>query len=505
MLIKWVWRSMLFVLLIGGLVLLWVDHQIAKTRGTFTEVIDTKGLYHTYSGIVIRNVHTLAPDGTHFIPNQNVVLKDGMITSIKQDSVAEKGLMVVEGKGKYLIPGLVDSHVHLRHSKNDLFLYLANGVTGIREMSGNLTHLQWKEEIQQGALGPRMYVASEKVNSKSGLAAHFETWTRARINYATEDQAAKKIQALASKGFDAVKIGSFINREMYAATIRQAGLYQLPAIGHIPYSVGLDSIYHSGQAEVAHIEELTKGVIWKFGGYHAGNADEFLRFMREQSDDIAIQLLNNKISVTSTLSLMESLPDQKLKLESVLKSIPLEYVNPAIVKGTSITSGWLPGNNHYEESEEVKANPEQGKASVTFWKTYVEALYIMIEALLKHDVPIMAGTDTNIPPMVPGFSLHDELASLAQAGLSHEQVLYSATVAPGAWMQSNTGKIQEGYHADLVLLTRNPLEDIQNTRSIESVFAGQCWMDKHQITQILASIGAVNATERKFDITEFVE
>ncbi|MEM6806199.1 MAG: hypothetical protein AAF696_32675, partial [Bacteroidota bacterium] len=353
-LLKWGIRLLLFLLFTAAIAIFWVNHQFAKTRGELTEVIDTNGLYNSYPGIIITHVNILSPDCTHFLPDQHIVLKKGIISSIHQDSIFEEGLRVIDGRGKYLIPGLVDSHVHLRLSKNDLYLYLANGVTSIREMSGNLTHLSWKKEIEEGALGPRMFVASEKVNSKSGIAAYYESWTRARINYATEEEAAEKIRELKEQGFDAIKIGSFINKEMYEATIKYAQQNELPAIGHIPYSIGIDSSYHKGQNEVAHIEELTKGVIWKYGGYNADNAEEFLQYLREGSEEIAIKLRQHQISVTSTIFLMESLPDQKLNYDSLIKEFPIEYINPGMFEGTPITPGWIPGKNHYEESEEVR-------------------------------------------------------------------------------------------------------------------------------------------------------
>lgn len=499
--IKWGLRSLLFLLLTGGLVIIWVNHQFAKIRGSLTEVIDTKGLYNSYEGIIITNVQLLAPDCTHFVPDQHVVLKEGIIAAIHQDSIFEEGLSVIDGEGKYLIPGLVDSHVHLRSSKNDLYLYLANGVTTIREMTGNLSHLAWKAEIARGALGPRMFVASEKVNSKSGVAAYFEEWTRTRINYATEEAAAEKIRKLKEQGFDAIKIGSFINKKMYEATIKYAHQNDLPAIGHIPYSVGIDSFYHKGQDEVAHIEELTKGVIWKYGGYHAEKAEDFLQYLREQSEEIAIQLHQNNTPVTSTLFLMESLPNQKLDYETLIKEVPIEYINTGILEGSPITPGWLPGQNYYEEAIEVKNDPIKRKNSRIFWETYAKALHIMIEALHKYEVPILAGTDTNIPIMVPGFSFHDELLSLSRTSLTNTEVLYAATAAPAIWAKTNTGMIKIGYKADLLLLNQNPLEDIQHSRSIEAVFVDKHWINKMQVKQILESVKKVNEASREKDIS----
>lgn len=500
---RWGLRLFLLLILIGGLTLLWVNHQLKKIQGSFTEVIDTSNLYNPYSELVIKNVQILSPDCTHFIPNQRVILKDGIISAIQADSIQVSHLPVIEGNGKYLVPGLVDSHVHLRNSKNDLYLYLANGITGIREMSGNLTHLNWKKEIQAGALGPQMFVASEKVHSKEGLAGLFDSWTRGRINYTNEEEAAKKIKQIHEAGFDAIKISSFINKEMYDATLRIAKPYEIPVIGHIPFSVGLYEVYHSRQSEIAHIEEIVKSMIWGYGGYDAHTAEPFLNFLLSKSDSIAISLREKDIAVTSTLWLMESIPHQKLNLDSIISEVPLEYANPALVEGTILAPGWLPGTNYYEEPEDVITDRNKRAFSQMYWDTYVKAIHVMTRMLAKNKVLLMAGTDANTALTIPGFSLHDELESLTKSGLSNSQALFSATVAPGIWTQSNTGKIQEGFQADLVLLSQNPLENIRNTRSVEAVFSGKNWMDQDQLTQILSAVLEANEQNRSFDLNEF--
>ncbi|GEM50798.1 hypothetical protein EB1_05880 [Empedobacter brevis NBRC 14943 = ATCC 43319] len=105
--------------------------------------------------------------------------------------------------------------------------------------------------------------------------------------------------------------------------------------------------------------------------------------------------------------------------------------------------------------------------------------------------------------MVPGFSLHDELQSLSESGMTNAQALYAATAEPGSWMKNNTGKIKAGYNADLVLLSKNPLEDIKNTKTIEYVFFGKNWIDKVQIAAILKAIEEANNANRNIKIDEY--
>ena len=108
----------------------------------------------------------------------------------------------------------------------------------------------------------------------------------------------------------------------------------------------------------------------------------------------------------------------------------------------------------------------------------------MTKALVDNKVTIMAGTDANVATVVPGFSLHNELESLSKSGMTNAQALYSATVAPSNWMKSNTGKIKIGYNSDLVLLSKNPLDDIKNTKTIEYVFFDKYIIDKTHFATI---------------------
>jgi len=143
-------KLILLLITISIIVFLWVNRQLKKSRGSFTDLSIAHEVVKPYSKIILKNVNILSPDCTQFIPNKNVVLQDGIIKSINSDSIFDNSITVIDGQGNYLIPGLVDSHVHLRDSKNDLLLYLTNGITYIREMSGNMNHKKWKNEIKQG-------------------------------------------------------------------------------------------------------------------------------------------------------------------------------------------------------------------------------------------------------------------------------------------------------------------------------------------------------------------
>ena len=491
------------ILLVAGF--LFVDYELNKILGGSVEHVDASSMITTATSYQINNVNILSEDCKEFIPAQNVLIENGTIKSISDSTTTIKTFAtVIDGTGKYLIPGLVDSHVHLFESKNDLLLYLVNGITYIREMKGSTTILQWKEEIKNGGIGPRMFVSSPSIYSEEGLKGYYTAWTRQCINYTNEEDARKEIKQIKERGYDAIKMYGFVNREMFEATIKIAKEYSIPVLGHIP-NVDLDVMYTSGQKEIAHIEELIKKTIIDFGSLVSKDPDGYLKYLNEHADEIAIKLKENDISVQSTMWLMESFIDQSIDLESILKKVHLKYANAAIVEGTIVHKlGWLPDGNRYKASDNVLNNSELRDIRYIYRKTYAEAMHIMCRALIKHNVIILAGTDSNVPVAVPGFSLHRELESLNNSGMTNAQTLYAATVAPNESMKSNSGKIKVGFNSDLVLLSKNPLEDIKHTRSIENVFFNKRMIDKIQIGEILKAIEEANEKSRTKDISKYL-
>lgn len=488
------------VIVIG--VFIWADNELNMVLGKSTEVVDVSSMIKPSKTIQIKNVNILSEDCSTFIKNQDVILKDGVIIQIGKNQLQDSNTEIIDGTNKFLIPGLVDSHVHLKESKNDLLLYLVNGVTYVREMAGSTVILEWRKSIQREGIGPRMFIASPPIFSESGLMGYYYSWTRHSINYTTKADAAKAIKEIGEQGYDAIKMYGFVNPEMFKATIETAKQYHIPVIGHIPL-VNLETFYKSGQVEVAHIEEITVKTIDDFGKSIAKNPKEYLQFLKTHSDDIAKKLKKHNISVTSTVWLCESFLNQRFDLKSKLAAIELKYVNPKIIEGTSLYKlGWLPGRNGYEYDGED--NPEARKLSLTFWNTYVEAIHIMTKALADNKVNIMAGTDANVATVVPGFSLHAELESLSKSGMTNTRAIYAATVAPGNWMKKKTGKIKIGYKSDLVLLTKNPLEDIKNTKTIEYVFFDKYRIDKIQVQTILKAIENANNENRSIKIDEYL-
>ncbi|RBP48585.1 amidohydrolase family protein [Arenicella xantha] len=495
----WSLRVLVAWLLLSAASLFWVNNELRYMYGANTPVIDHNQFQSPQQLTVIQNVSVLATDGLSMLAGQTVLIDQGQIAAIGSNIEIPSGAAMLDGSGKYLIPGLIDSHVHLWESENDLLLYLANGITHIREMTGTSDHLAWREEIDNGRMGPSLFVTSPKLVTHGFFEGWFHALTRASVNIQQPSDVASTLESLRDKGYDAYKLGTMLTPENYRAINTNASDIGVPAIGHFPISMSLDELATTEQAELAHIEELMKPLMREFGSLRNQRSDEFLAYVESRSEQLIDDLLASDIAVTSTLIINESFYTQKFDLDAMLAEQPIEYVNPGVLEGSTMAGrGWLQGNNLYQLAPDT--DPNDIPFIKQYWKTYATAQHILLKAMAKRGVKIMAGTDANVPVVVPGFSLHQELIALTKAGLSPAQSLLSATAVPADFMNSHAGRVAEGYRADLLLLNKNPLQDIKNTQTIDTVISNGRVVSRRQLDAMLDAIRQVNDDNRKIDI-----
>ncbi len=505
------WKKLIkyfFILLLLALVVLafLANRNMKQIYGGLTEVVDHRNISLPNNDVCINNVSILSPDGTWFIPNQHVCVENGVITSVDSVPPSFTEATVINGAGKFLIPGLIDSHVHLFKSPNDLLLYVANGVTAIRELIGEDNHLKWREEIGKGRIGPDMYIASPRLGSFGAIEGWFMEWTLGFDIFRNSEEAGQRVKEYAKQGYDAVKIYSYLNRESYEAVNKLAAAEGLDVVGHVPWELELSDIWDSRQSDISHLEEIMNAFRREFGKIeNQQRAEDFLKYVARRSREIAPELKENDISVTTTLWLTQSFVRQKFELESVLKEVALAYENPGISEWDDMIPeglGWLPGVNRYQLPNDLDG--EELAWQEMFWTTYSRACEMILKILSGEGVSILAGTDANLPPAVPGFSLHDELLAMTDAGMPASQVLQSATKIPAERMGHNSGSIAEGKNANLVLLEGNPLENIANTRKINTVFLHGRIMDRDLLNRLLKEVKMANDASRKKEIVQFL-
>jgi len=501
---KWLVGLLISATIFAIAYLLWFVNGVNFIYGDKTELVDHTVFATPIELTVITDINVLSEDGQTMLPNRTIVLDDGNIISITVGGTLPANARVINGNGKYLIPGLVDSHAHLLKSPNDLLLYVANGVTHIRDLGGAPERLKLRKEIEQGRVGPRLFVTSPPIDTWGFLQGIFMEIITFHKNTHNAEQAKSMVIDFVEQGYDAIKT-YHLDMPSYRAVNKLAAKFDIPTTGHFPLTFELSELAVTQQNEIAHIEEIVRVLIREFGSINEKGSDAFFTYVEARSDKIMDDLLKNDITVNSVMWYMESIHDQFSNLETVLKKVHIEYANPGLVEGTNASKdykvGWLPSYNQFEAVSDV--NEERYKRNDIFWKAREEAHHILLKAMVRRGVKLLAGTDSGGNLVVPGFALHDELSALNASGMSTAQALAAATINPASLMHSNAGVVEVGRRADLVILNKNPLIDIDNTRTIDTVILNGRVFRRDQLDAMLAAVKQANDNSRKIDIDKY--
>lgn len=502
---KWLAGILTFLIVLSLGALIWYQTEIRSMYGAYTELVDHTAFSTPMTLTAITNTSVLSPDGETMLPNRTVIVDDGKIISVAVDAAIPTNATVIDGHEKYVIPGLVDSHVHLHRSPNDLLLYVANGVTHIRELGGFAERLELREEIAKGRVGPRMFVTSPPINTKGfleGIAFEFFTFHK---TVRSVEQAENMVRKFVEQGYDGIKT-YHLDMPSYRAVNKLAAELGTPTVGHFPLTFELSELKVTQQRELAHLEEIVSVLIREFGSINEQGSDAFYAHVEARSDEIIDDLLAKNISVNSVLLYMENIHDQFSDLESKLKTVPIEYANPALVEGSTVVPGhkigWLPGYNQFEAVNDP--SEDEYKKNDTYWTAREAAHHILLKAMVRRGVKMVAGTDSGGFVIVPGFALHKELKSLNLGGMSPAKTLATATKNPAELMDSNAGKIDVGRRADLLILDENPLIDISNTRSINAVILNGRVFERDRLDAMLAAVKQANENSRKVNIDKYL-
>jgi imidazolonepropionase-like amidohydrolase len=431
---------------------------------------------------VIKNVNIITMDSSNTIINNATIVIVGNRIDAINGSIPQKA-KVIDGKGKWLIPGLIDMHVHIPTDggpfgpkiptqgatlfmdiQNYMTLYNANGVTTIFDLGSRVEHFGQRNEIGKGqVLGPRMALAA-MIDGGEGQGR--------RANTAEDGRQA--VRSAKAEGYEFIKVYSDLNIETFNAVIDEANKQGLKTIGHIPdaFQGKLKDVFVPHFGMVAHAEELAK---------HA------IKFSEAEAKEMAEMLKKNETWLCPTLITMEWILKQVKSLDDT-KALPtLKYVHPLS------QSKWLTANRY---------NAWSDSATIVKFENLVKFNNYLVKACKQIGVPIVAGTDAGTSSVVPGFTMHDELELYVAAGLTPQEALASATRLSANWLgiESIVGSIEIDKLADLVLLDANPFYNINNTRKIAGVFINGIWFDKKKIDATLSELAEWNnANKEKYD------
>lgn len=398
---------------------------------------------------------------------------------------------VVDGRGKFLIPGLWDMHVHMA-GKAYLPLFLANGVTGIREMHAFYPEMifQMRKDIREGKLlGPQIVAAGALVDGPNPF------WPGSLVA-GTAEEGRKAVRSLKKRGADFIKVYTKLPREAYLAIADEAKEVGLPFAGHVPESVSAAEASELGQKSMEHLygivlacsrdeEKLRKEEVEALLKADPVESRVLLRrtqakaldsFDAERAEALFRRFAKNgtwQVPTLTVLRSLASLDDEKFTRDPRMKYVP-----------KFIRAGWDPNKGYLKMPADALAGMKRN------YKKAGE----LVRGLHRAGVPFLAGTDVTNPYTFAGFSLHDELRLLVEAGFTPMEALQTATINPARFlgMEKTLGTVEKGKRADLVLLDADPTADIGNTRKIAAVVVGGKLLAREELTRMLAEVEKAN-------------
>lgn len=437
--------------------------------------------------ISITHVTVINPGTSSVEPNRTVIIRGDHIRSVSDaaQAVLPKNGRVIDGSGRYLMPGLWDMHVHSAFGDwfpggRDIILPLliANGVTGIRDMGGDVPKLKtWRKQISTGEIiGPRMVFSGPMLD---GYLPDGKLRFPSSIPVTTPASAVAAVDALKAEGVDFIKVQSVIPHDAYLAAAKEARRQGLPMVGHVPDRVRLREVVGAGQKSVEHLMGIFEGCSRDEDKFIEGKGS--LKLLLSTQDPRICDGLIRLLAEHQTWQ-VPTLTWQRggTFLDRLdWKHQPLDAYVPAYWRDVT----W----RRFADS----MMPDLLKDPPGLREEYFARNLEMVGAMHRAGVPFLAGTDT-APGIyvVPGFSLHDELENFVEAGFTPMEALATATSNPARFLdiEPSLGSVEAGKIADLVLLNASPLDDIHNTKKILAVFARGRYFDRAELDQMLRGV-----------------
>ena len=376
------------------------------------------------------------------VPHQTVIIHKNRITDVGNSGKVDipPGAIKIDGRGMYLMPGIVDMHVHAQ-SAQDLALFIANGVTTVRNMRGSPIHLALREFISEGRLlGPTFYTCGPILD---GVPPTGESVTVVE----TELEAREIVQAQKDAGYDCIKVYTRLSKPVYKEILKTAKEVGLPVAGHVPTDVGLDLALVLGQNSIEHLT----GYLGAIEDADIGKNSAGAKIVKESEIPfVAEDTAKSGVWNCPTLVVQQNYASATEKRD--LTNYPeLNYVPPVRL------AMWDPSREKRFQGTDFQA-VQRG----------VSVLEKIVESLHEKHAGILLGTDAPSRYVVPGFSAHRELKNLVDSGLKPAEALKAATLNAAIFLKADSefGTVTAGKRADLILLKADPLKNISNSQKI---------------------------------------
>ena len=432
-------------------------------------------------------------------PDQTVLITKNRITAVgpSRSVAVPSGARVIDARGKYLIPGLIDMHVHLfnnvsRRPPNTWAfpLFVANGVTGVREMWTEFASVplvrQWRRGVSEGELlAPRVLAVGALVDGPGA-------WMPNTPEITTPAEGRRFVREAVQAGTDFIKVYALLPRDVYEAILDEAREVGIPVAGHIPLRVPALEAARAGQRTNEHLYQIREAC----STLEAQLIEERRRFYSTSyatAEENA--LLDEQVHRTG-----DAFDEQTCRAVARELAQAGQWQVPTLVNERRWFLG-VPAERRHDPRLRYVPAPEReawarrlDSGSVTYtgdsaslrrgWEVTLQTVAVLAAA----GVPFMVGTDLGQPFILPGQAVHEEMALLVEAGLTPLQVLQAATINPSRLLEAtdSLGTVEPGKLADLVLLDANPLEDITNTQQIRAVVLNGRYLDRQALDELLA-------------------
>jgi imidazolonepropionase-like amidohydrolase len=406
--------------------------------------------------LAVVDVTVVPMDAERHLEHQTVVVAGGVIAALGPvDAVTvPEGATRIDGRGRFLAPGLHDMHVHA-WIEDGLLLFVANGVTTVRNMWGSPMQLSWKSRVESGELlGPHMITAGPIMDGDPPL------WNGSTVVTDT-GAAARYVASQAEAGYDGIKVYNGLTREVYLALVDAAREHDLPVWGHVPDAVGLVSCLGAEQDSVEHLTGFGEALLAPDAApAHPGALADRWDLLTERDEDrtakVAAMLAGSSTWNCPTLVVYRKFVPAEEGRE-LLAAPEMRFVDP------STRASWDPDTDFRSRSltDEHYAGLREADA---------ERLEV-VRALHEAGAKLLLGTDTPNPYVVPGFAIHEELELLVRSGLSPYEAALAGTRDAACFLGrcDTTGVVAAGMLADLVLLDADPLDSVTAWRRPELV------------------------------------
>ena len=405
-------------------------------------------------------VNIVPMDRNRTLNNQTVIVQDGRIAHVGpagSTRVPDGGLRL-EGRGKYLMPGLGEMHGHIPSTMEPrefteavLFLYVANGVTTVRGMQGSPGQLDLRERAKRGELlAPNLYLAGPAFSGKT---------------IKSVEEAIQRVRQQKTEGWDLLKVLPGLARDHYDAMARTAKEVGISFAGHVPADIGLLHAIQSGQETFDHLDGYIEYLQGEKGAVTEAKFQEIAKLTREAG-----------AWVVPTMALWETLRGT-VDLATLLAFPELKYMPPEQIQ-------------QWRSAQESLLKSSDFKPDVA--RNVIQNRMRLLKVLNDSGVKILLGSDAPQRFSVPGFSIHREMKRMADAGMKPYDILRSGTYNVGLYLKEkdNFGTIEVGKRADLILLNANPLEDISNIARRSGVMVRGRWLSEREIQSRLDQIAA---------------